>query len=97
MFVCICWFDLFLSGQPNSLKGKRQVIKSLKDKIWNKFRVSIAEVGKNQLWQRMEMGITFVCSEKSLTDKIYSRILNLLNSYDGVEVVDQFYEIQKIK
>lgn len=97
MYVCICWFDLFLQGQPNSLKGKRQVLKSLKDRIWNKFRVSVAEVGKNNLWQRIELGISFVSNDKTLAEKMFSDIQNSIYAESDLEIVDQFYEIEKVK
>ena len=97
MFVCICWFDIFLQEQPNSLKGKRHFVKSIKDKIWNKFHVSIAEVGKNDLWQRLELGISFVSGDQKLCEKMYAQILKILDGNSELEVLDQFYEIQKIK
>ncbi len=97
MYVCICWFDIFLQGQPNSLKGKRHVLKSLKDRIWNKFRVSVAEVGKNNLWQRLELGISFVSNDKVLAEKMYSDIQNSIYSDSELEILDQFYEIEKVK
>ncbi|MCD4784854.1 MAG: DUF503 domain-containing protein [Candidatus Eremiobacteraeota bacterium] len=86
-----------LLNKPNSLKGKRHVVKSLKDRIWNKFHVSIAEVGKNSLWHRVELGISFVSNDRSLAEKMYSRVLNILDSRSEIEILDQFYEIQKIK
>ena len=86
-----------LLDKPNSLKGKRHIIKSLKDRIWNKFRVSVAEVGKNHLWQRVELGISFVSNDRNLAEKLYSRILNIIDSRSEFEILDQFYEIQKLK
>lgn len=96
MFVCICRLDLFLTGQPNSLKGKRQVIKRLKDRVWNKFRVSIAEVGRNGLWQRAEIGISFVANDRTLAEKVHSQVRGMIEANGDVEILDEFLEIEKI-
>jgi uncharacterized protein YlxP (DUF503 family) len=97
MYICKCWFDIHLLDEPNSLKRKRQVLKSLKDRIWNKFRVSIAEVGENDLWQKAELGIAFVSSDGTLIEQIFSKILNLIDTDDEVEIVDMFHDIEKVK
>ncbi|MEQ8188988.1 MAG: DUF503 domain-containing protein [Candidatus Eremiobacterota bacterium] len=97
MYICKCWFDIHLLEEPNSLKRKRQVIKSLKDRIWNKFRVSIAEVGENDLWQKAELGIAFVSSDGTVGEQMFSKILNLIDTDDEVEIVDMFHDIEKIK
>jgi len=97
MYICKCWFDIYLLEEPNSLKRKRQVLKSLKDRIWNKFRVSIAEVGANDLWQKSELGIAFVSSDGNIAEQMFSKILNLIDTDDKVEIVDMFHDIEKIK
>jgi hypothetical protein len=97
MYISKCWFDIHLLEEPNSLKRKRQVIKSLKDRIWNKFRVSIAEVGENDLWQKTELGIAFVSSDGTVAEQMFSKILNLIDTDDKVEIVDMFHDIEKIK
>ena len=96
MYVCKCWFDIHLLEEPNSLKKKRQVLRSLKDRIWNKFRVSISEVGDNNLWQRSQLGIAFVTSDGIIAEKMYTRILNLFDSQDNIEIVDMFHDTEKM-
>ncbi|MEK7774061.1 MAG: DUF503 domain-containing protein, partial [Deltaproteobacteria bacterium] len=56
MVVGICRISLVIHGNA-SLKGKRQVLKSIIEKVRNRFNVSIAEVGDNDLWQRAELGV----------------------------------------
>ena len=43
-----------------SLKGKRKVVRSMVDKVKSKFNVSIAEVGSNDKWQKIELGVSAV-------------------------------------
>jgi uncharacterized protein len=97
MYICKCWFDIHLLEEPNSLKSKRHVIKSLKDRIWNKFHVSIAEVGENDLWQKAELGIAFVSSDGTVAEQMFSKILNLIDAYEKVEIVDMFHDIENVK
>lgn len=96
MYICKCWFDIHLLEEPNSLKRKRQILKSLKDRIWNKFRVSIAEVGGNDLWQKAELGIAFVSSDGTVAEQMFAKILNLIDTDDKVEIVDMFNDIEKM-
>ena len=46
-----------------SLKDKRQVIRSLKDKVRQKFNVSVAEVGANESWRSAIIGMATVGNE----------------------------------
>lgn len=96
MYVCKCWFDFHLLEEPNSLKRKRQIIRSLKDRIWSRFRVSVAEVGDNDLWQRSQIGIAFVASEGIMAEKLFGRILKLLDSIEEIEIVDMYHDTEKL-
>lgn len=45
-----------------SLKDKRQVVRSLKDKLRNKFNISVAELDPSDLWQRATIGAVGISS-----------------------------------
>lgn len=97
MYVCIIWFDLYLTGHPNSLKGKRRVIRSLKEKLISKYKVSVAEVGEKNLWQRSELGISFVCSQRKQAERAISNLVKFVDAESEVEIIDIFKDIEKIK
>ena len=59
MIVGLLTLDLHIPA-ANSLKSKRMVIKSLIEKIKNRFNVSVAEVDAQNLWQRSVIGIAYV-------------------------------------
>ena len=61
MIVGLLTLDLHIP-ESNSLKAKRTVIKSLIDRIRNKFNVSVSEVDANNLWQRSVIGISLVAN-----------------------------------
>src|SRR5205809_6806080 len=64
MVVGVCTIDLHLPG-TGSLKGKRQILLSLKDRLKRTYNVSIAEVDGNDLWQRAVVGVACVSNDGS--------------------------------
>ena len=90
--VGICKVKLRLPDNL-SLKGKRQVVKSLIARLKNKFNVSVAEVEDNDLWQLATIAICFVSNDKRFTNEVLSKAVELvLNSQGDFEMLD--YEIE---
>jgi uncharacterized protein YlxP (DUF503 family) len=80
-----------------SLKGKRQVVKSLTSRIKNKFNVSVAEVEDNDLWQLATIGIVFVSNDKRFTNEVLSKAVELVvNSQGDFEMLDHEIEILSV-
>jgi uncharacterized protein YlxP (DUF503 family) len=76
-----------------SLKGKRQVVKSVTARLKNKFNVSVAEVEDNDLWQLATIGICFVSNDHRFTNEVLSKAVDLVVSSQGdFEMLD--YEIE---
>jgi uncharacterized protein YlxP (DUF503 family) len=76
-----------------SLKGKRQVVKSVTARLKNKFNVSIAEVEDNDLWQLATLGICFVSNDQRFTNEVLSKAVEfVVNSQGDFEFLD--YEIE---
>ncbi len=92
MIIGLLTLDLHLL-EANSLKSKRWVIKSLKDRIKNKFNVSIAEVDGSNLWQRSVIGIAIVSNETKMINKVLNEIRNLVLSIPSVELIDSTMEM----
>ena len=78
--------------EVNSLKGKRQIIKSIKERVKNRFNVSIAEVEKQDLWQRTVLGIACVTNEKRAADRILSKVINFIEQNKNLFLTN--YEIE---
>ena len=66
--------------EARSLKDKRSVIRSLKDRARNRFNVSVAEVGDQDLWQVAEMAFITVAAEQDVVQKRLSEISSFLES-----------------
>ena len=93
MTIGLLQLNLFIP-QANSLKSKRRILKSLKDKIRHKFNVSVAEIDSLDKWQKQTLAIACVNSDKRLANSILSKIVNLIDAQHGVELVDygiEFY------
>src|ERR671933_756335 len=63
MVIGVRSFELHLAG-AHSLKDKRSVIKSLKDRLHNEFNVSVAETGRHDAWQSAEVTVCLVSTDR---------------------------------
>lgn len=93
MHIGVCTLHLRLL-ESHSLKEKRRVIKSIKDRIRNKFNVSIAEIDKLDKWQWSTLGVACVSNDARLTNSTLSNIVDFINRTHTVELVDYEIEIQ---
>ena len=93
MHVGICTLHLRLAGS-HSLKEKRRVIKSIKDRIKNKFNVSIAEVDALDNWQLAIIGVACVSNDSGFTNSVLSDVVNFIDDLRLAEIVDYEIEIQ---
>jgi uncharacterized protein YlxP (DUF503 family) len=59
MVIGACSLELHIPGN-GSLKGKRQIIKSLVVRLRREFNVSVAEVGAQDIWQSAIIGVVCV-------------------------------------
>ncbi len=74
--------------QSRSLKTKRQVIKGLKDRLKNRFNISVAEVDDHDLWQRATIGVAVVANEQVFVDQVLESVANYVTSNPEVIVID---------
>lgn len=86
MIVGLCTVELFLP-ESHSLKEKRQVLASLKDRLHEKFNVSVAEVGDQELWQKAVLGMASVANEQQHVNRILDQGLNLIRSVPSVDLL----------
>ena len=92
MIVGVCTVELFIpDGQ--SLKSKRQVLASLKDRLRGKFNVSVAEVDGQDLWQKAVLCIACVANETAYVNQVLDQVLNQIRSVPTVEVVQSRIEL----
>ena len=92
MIVGVCTIELFISDSQ-SLKDKRQVLHSLKDRLREKFNLSVAEVDAQDLWQKAVLGMACVANEGAHVNRVLEQALNLIKSMPAVEVVRTHREL----
>lgn len=84
MTIGLLVLDLFIP-ESNSLKSKRYVIRSLKDRL-KKFNVSVAEEPGN-LWQRATLYVVSVTTDSAHLYSSFERIKNMVLSESSLEVL----------
>jgi len=77
----------------SSLKGKRQALKRVIDRVKQKFNVSIAEVGENDKWQRAQVGFCVVGNDKRYVNSSLDKIANFINDLRVVDLLNSEIEI----
>ena len=92
MFIGVCTIE-FHVPDSGSLKAKRHVLKSLKDKIRNKFNVSVAEVEDNDLWQKASLAVAAVSNDKSHLNQTLDHVLNMVHGVPEINLLDYHIEI----
>jgi uncharacterized protein YlxP (DUF503 family) len=92
LVVGVCSLKLMIF-EANSLKDKRQAIKSIIGKLQSRFNISIAEVGLNDSWQTSEIGFATVSNDSSHANQVISKVINFIAGNSRVEIIDYQIEI----
>jgi uncharacterized protein YlxP (DUF503 family) len=89
--ACVVTLHLEASG---SLKEKRQVIRSLQERLRRQFNVAVAEVEEQDAWRTAVLGMTVVSNEAGHAARQIERIVEAIEETRlDAEVVDRQVEI----
>ncbi len=77
MSVALCNLTLRLP-ENGSLKGKRQVLKSIQQRLHNRFNVSVAEVAHNDSWQLSGVAICAVANTSAHASEVVAKAVAYL-------------------
>ena len=69
-----------------SLKDKRQILKSLIETTRRKFNISIAEVDDLDKWRRATLGIACVANDIQYLNRVLDKVVDTLESNPAIEV-----------
>ena len=72
----------------SSLKEKRRIVKSLIDRVKNKFNVSIAEVGDNDYLKSATIGAAVVSNDHSYGHQVIAKLVDKVRSHPEIFIVD---------
>ncbi len=92
MIIGLCTIELFIPD-ARSLKAKRQILLSLKERLRSKFNLSVAEVGDQDLWQKAMLGLACVANESAHVNRVLDQALNLVRSIPTIELIKSRIEL----
>ncbi|MFC1575024.1 DUF503 domain-containing protein [Gemmatimonadota bacterium] len=73
MIIGVCSWEISLP-ECRSLKEKRMVVKSLKERLQHRFRVSVAETRHQDVWTRAELTAAVVTNDRGHADSILDNL-----------------------
>ena len=76
-----------------SLKDKRRAIKGLKEKVRNRFNVSIAEVDQNDVWRTAVLGMAAVANDVKFIQSVCQKVVNFIEEHPDTVLEDYTVEI----
>ena len=79
MIVSVALFEIHIP-HAQSLKDKRMVVRSLRDKLRHRFEASAGEVGLHDAHQRARMAVSFVSIDDPSADSMLERVLSFVET-----------------
>ncbi len=92
MVVGVMTWQLSLPG-CSSLKEKRTVVRSLKDRLSHRFNVSVAETGQQDVLTRAELSVALVATDGRFATEVLDKADRLVTGYGRAIVVGVHREL----
>ena len=92
MIIGTCMVEIMIHD-ANSLKDKRQVVKSIIGKLKSRFNISVAEVDLNEKWRLSVIGFACVTNDTVHANQQISKVLKFIERDTRVEIIDEQIEI----
>ena len=78
--------------ESRSLKDKRRVVKSIKDRVRNRLNAAIAEVDSQDLRQRADLAAVTVSTERAHAESVLGEVVKIIDRAPGAERFDTDFE-----
>jgi len=82
-----------LVRESRTLKDKRQVVQSIKDRLRNSFNVSVAEVDALDHRQLVVLGLAMVSNETAHVRTALEQVVSALRAHPVAEFIDHEIEV----
>lgn len=89
MIVGVITWELEVFG-CQSLKEKRSVVKSLKDRLHDRFNVSVAETAHQDVWQRAELTACVVAGQRKIAESVLQSADDLVSSEARARIIQTY-------
>lgn len=93
MTIGVLKIFLFIANS-NSLKDKRMVLHSLKQRLRNNFNIAVTQIDDEDKWQRSTLVALGIEKDRSKMNSLLSQIINFIEAFNQAELVN--YEIELI-
>ena len=93
MVIGVRSWELHLPG-AHSLKDKRSVIRSIKDRMHNEFNVSVAETGQHDAWQTAELTAAVVATDRRHADSVLESVDRFIAGNPFCRIIDSATSIR---
>ncbi len=87
MTVGVLRLELAIRG-AHSLKDKRRVVKSMKERLHNTFHVSVAEIDALDVWQRAVLGVAMIANEARYVHRCLDKIVDWVRAQHHATLID---------
>ncbi len=92
MVVGAMRFELMLPG-CTSLKEKRMVVRSLKDRISHRFKVSVAETAHQDVWTRAQIGVAVVANDGGHAEEVLDKVDRMVQQEARALILERHREL----
>lgn len=79
--------------QAHSLKEKRHVVQSLKQRLNNKFNIAVSEVADQDIWNRCVLAVVTVSTDRVHVDEVLSNVASFVESFGEAVLLEIEQEI----
>jgi uncharacterized protein YlxP (DUF503 family) len=95
MIVGVAAVEIHIHGS-RSLKQKRGVVRSISQRVRNRFNLSVAEVGGWDRWQFAVLGLSATGSDAVVVRRVLDRALEFIEDLHLAEVLNTDVEIVQL-
>jgi uncharacterized protein YlxP (DUF503 family) len=92
MVVGVMRWELSLPG-CSSLKEKRMVVRSLKDRIHHRFKVSVAETDHQDVWTRAQLAVAVVSGDAGHANEVLDQVDRMVAQNGRALVLDRHRDL----
>ena len=92
MIVGYCLIEIYIPSS-NSLKGKRRILKSIINRVKNRFNVSIAEVDDHNLWRKATLGVACVSNNGRQVNVVLDKVIDYIEMDKEIDIIDYSVEL----
>jgi uncharacterized protein YlxP (DUF503 family) len=85
MYVGVCRFSIVVE-HSHSLKEKRSVVRKLRDRVRERFHISLVEVGGQDTWQRADLAFSVLTAKRDACEAALAAVLGFVQHQGLCEI-----------